>query len=94
MIHNCYTQNQPIYHSLEPGYRQEYYRLHQEKLLEYNKKYYLENKTRIKFIKKLWFQKNKERLRIKHGFKGRNETRIMPEIQTKFIKKNITLSFD
>ena len=71
-IYDCYKNKDIGYLTYDrKNYSKDYYLSNRSKYLNYNKL----NKDRLKKLKAIWFQKNKERLRIKWGYKRRNETK-------------------
>ena len=72
-IHDCYKYKEPKLNLTfdRQSYTKEYYSLHKQQYLNYNKLH----KERLKKLKAIWFQKNKERLRKKWGYKTRYKTK-------------------
>ena len=72
-IYDCYKYKEPKLNVTfdRQSYTNEYYSLHKQQYLNYNKLH----KERLKKLKAIWFQKNKERLRIKWGYKTRYKTK-------------------
>ena len=71
-IHDCYKNKELGLATFDrQSYSREYYSLHKQQCLNYNKLH----KDKIKKMKAIWFQKNKERLRIKWGYKTRYKTK-------------------